>query len=251
MIEREIRDGVSVLRMAHGKANALDLSLTEGLDEALALEVEGEGRAAVLTGTGGIFSAGVDLVRLLDGGPERVARFVAALREMIWRLLTHPKPLIAAVNGHAIAGGCILACGCDYRVMAEGKGRIGVPELLVGVPFPTAALETLRMVTPAHLVQSTVFRGQAYLPDEARSRGLVDELAPPESLLGVALDRARAMAAVPTESFRVTKAQLRAPVLERIRAAEADGTEDAVAAAWSRPETLAAIREYVRKTLGK
>ena len=74
---------------------------------------------------------------------------------------------MAAVNGHAIAGGCILACACDYRVMAEGAGRIGAPELSVGVPFPSMALEILRLTLPAHRLQTMIYRGMTCTPNEA------------------------------------------------------------------------------------
>ena len=84
-----------------------------------------------------MFSAGVDLFRVIDGGAAYPDRFLPAMRRFFQTLLTFPKPVVAAVNGHAIAGGCIIAAACDYRIMATGNGRIGVPELSVGVPFPT------------------------------------------------------------------------------------------------------------------
>lgn len=251
MIERETHDGVTVLRMAHEKASALDLEFAEALGRAFAEEAAGDARALVLTGTGGIFSAGVDLVRIVDDGPEYIGRFLRVLRVLIRRLLEHPGPVVAAINGHAIAGGCVLACGCDHRIMALGRGRIGMPELAVGVPFPTAALEAVRLVTSGHRLQTTLYEGRTLLPEEALQWGLVDACVEADALLETALERGRALAAIPSESFRLTKAQLRAPALSRIAAAEADGTEDAVAAAWVRPDILEAVRRYVRWTLGK
>src|SRR5262245_40231889 len=129
MIEREARDGVVILRLAHKKASALDLELLEVLERALADASDAD--AVVLTGTGPIFSAVGEPFRVLDGGAEYVARFLPALERAIETLFTFPKPVVAAVNGHAIAGGCILAAACDYKVMARGGGRIGVPELVV------------------------------------------------------------------------------------------------------------------------
>ena len=188
---------------------------------------------------------------LAQAGHRREHKTLGVLREFIYALLEHPKPLIAAVNGHAIAGGCVMTCGCDHRLMAKGQTRIGVPELLVGVPFPTAAVEAMRLATPAHLLHDTIYSGRTFLPEEALARGLVNELVEPEELIGEAVQVARRMAEIPAESFRLTKCQLRANGLEAVRRAEADGTEADVAAAWASDEVLAAVRRYVDRTLRK
>lgn len=250
MIEREVREAVAILRMAHGKASALDLEFADALADAFE-GVSSDARAVVLTGTGGIFSAGVDLVRFVGEGPEYADRFLAALCRLIDTVFSFPRPVVAGMNGHAIAGGCVLACACDLRIMSEGRGRVGVPELLVGVPFPPAAFEVLRAVTPPHLLPTTVYGGRTYLPVDALARGLVDECVPAESVLDVSLERARALAAIPPETFRLTKVQLRAPAVARIRAARRDGTAEEIARAWSRPDTLSAVRSYLQRTLGK
>src|SRR5262245_6657115 len=130
MIERTDEDGVAVLRLAHGRANAMDAELCDALTEAMAQAASA--RAVVLTGTGGIFSAGVDLKRLLGGGRAYLDAFLPSWSRMFERVFFHPAPVVAAVNGHAIAGGCVLAAAADRRVMASDAGRIGVTELLVG-----------------------------------------------------------------------------------------------------------------------
>src|SRR5262249_18597291 len=140
MIDRSQTDGVLTLRLAHGKASAMDAELLD----ALLRELDGiaeDVRAVVLTGTASIFSAGVDLFRLTRDGADYVRRFIPLLCRCLRALFAFPRPVVAAANGHAIAGGCILVLAADYRLMADGVGRIGVPELLVGVPFPAAALE--------------------------------------------------------------------------------------------------------------
>src|SRR5687767_11604222 len=145
MIERSENLGIVTLRLAHGKASALDLELVEGVAREVAeIALSDETGAVILTGTGSIFSAGVDLYRLTDGGDEYVSRFVPALSRMLLDLFALPKPLVVAVNGHAIAGGCIFTLTGDYRIMAAGNARMGMPELLVGVPFPPAVIEVVR-----------------------------------------------------------------------------------------------------------
>jgi enoyl-CoA hydratase len=158
--------------------------------------------------------------------------------------------VVAAANGHAIAGGCILVLACDVRLMAEGTGRIGVPELLVGVPFPTAALEVVRFAVPRDKVQSLVYTGKTLLPQEALASGLIDEVVAPGVLLTRAEEIARQLALIPLQVYRMTKQSLRAEALERIERAN-EPHNRAMLEVWSAAETHAHIREYVRRTLGK
>lgn len=242
------RDGaVTVLRLAHGKANALDLELLEALGEALR-RLEGEPGAVVITGTGSIFSAGVDLFRVLDGGAAYLQRFLPALTVACERLLAFPRPLVAAVNGHALAGGWIFACAADYRVVAEGRAKLGTPELQVGVPFPPAALETMRLHTPAHLLGRMVFACRTLDVEEASRLGLVEEVVAPAGLVARAVEVAAAMGAVPAEAFRLTKLQVRQPALERARGNASIDAE--VAARWAAAETLEGIRAYLGRVVG-
>jgi enoyl-CoA hydratase len=248
MIARSLHEGVLTLRLAHGKASALDVELLD----ALWGELDGAAadvRAVVLTGTGPIFSAGVDLFRLTREGADYVRRFLPLLCRCLHALFTFPRPVVAAVNGHAIAGGCVLALACDARLMAEGAGKIGVPELLVGVPFPAAALEVVRFALPPDKVQSLINTGRTLSAQEALAAGLVDEVVAPEALQARAQELARQLALIPPPAYRLTKQALRAPALERIeKAAE---TDREVLEVWAAPETLAYIREYLRRTLGK
>jgi enoyl-CoA hydratase len=249
MLAIETRGEVAVLRMEHGKANALDLELLEELAARLA-EVEGSAaKALVLTGAGTIFSAGVDLFRLLDAGRAYLDRFLPALDVALRRLYTFPRPAVAAVNGHAIAGGCILALACDRRLMADGPGRIGVPELLVGVPFPPLPLAIVAAALAPPVAQEAIATGRTYTAAEALARGLADELAPPEALLDRACRAAADLGAVPPRAYALTKRQLRAPALARADASADLAAE--VAAAWADEATRATIRTYLERTVRK
>jgi enoyl-CoA hydratase len=248
MIEREEHEGIVTLRLAHGKVSAMDAELIEALLAELR-RLEGA-RAVVLTGTGSVFSAGVDLFRLVDGGLEYVRRFVPLLRELLLALFTVDVPVVAAANGHAIAGGGLMVMASDHRLMAEGTGRIGVPELLVGVPFPAAALEIVRYAVSTERLQPLVLTGRTLLPEEAVEWGLVDEVVPPDLLLERAHAVAAQMASVPPEVFRLTKRYLRAQALERIRAREPEN-DPAAMRVWEAPETHAYIRDYLARTVRK
>jgi enoyl-CoA hydratase len=245
MIERDLDDGILTLRLAHGRASAMDVELLEGLLNAL--EEARTVRAVVLTGSGSIFSAGVDLFRLTEGGAEYVQRFFPLLSDFIRRLFALPVPVVAAVNGHAIAGGCLMVMASDYRLMADGTSRIGVPELTVGVPFPAAALELVRYAVPADRIQTLVYGGRAVSPQEALAHGLVDAVVAPELLAPRARDAAEQLAALAPDAFRLTKALLRRPTLERMAAAV---EHDAAAfQLWSSPDTHQRIRDYLARTV--
>lgn len=248
MIESRREGQVTVLRLQHGKANALDLELLEEMDGRLAALGNGED-AVVLTGTGSIFSAGVDLFRLTGGGAAYVERFLPALVVACERLLAFPRPLVVAINGHAMAGGWIFACASDYRLMADGRGKLGTPELQVGVPFPPMALEAMRLGTPPQLLGAMIFGGRTFGAEEGLRLGLVDEVTPPEALLPRAIEVAAAMAAIPAAAFRLTKAQLRQPAIERARAAR--DVDAAAAAQWASPQTAEVIRGYLQRVVGR
>jgi enoyl-CoA hydratase len=239
---------VTVVRIEHGKANALDTELMRDLSAALRELRDGDTGAAVLTGTGGIFGAGVDLFRVISGGDAYASEFVPALATFLADLFEHPLPLVAAVNGHAIAGGCIVACACDYRLMAHGTGTIGVPELLVGVPFPTAAIEIMRFAVPPHELPALVYTGRTCAPDEALRRGLVNEVVPADQLLARARQVAEQLAAIPATVFTATKRALRSDVVARLRN---DRTLSDVVREWSSPDTRAHIEQYLDRTVRK
>ncbi|MDQ3456997.1 MAG: enoyl-CoA hydratase/isomerase family protein, partial [Actinomycetota bacterium] len=185
MLRIEQDDGVAVVRMEHGRVNAMDLELLVGLRHAFA---DLEGQPVVLTGSGSCFSAGVDLRRIVEDGPAYTGQFLGALSAVFLAAFGHPHPVVAAINGHALAGGCVLALAADYRLMAGGT--IGLTELRVGVPFPSAAVEVVRYAVGPAAGRLAL---TADTPDgeTAERLGLVHERCPPEDLLARATARAR------------------------------------------------------------
>ena len=250
MINRkQVSDNVTLVQFDHGRVSALDLEFLLAIRAEFA-ELTDTGTALVITGTGSAFSAGVDLVRLIDGGPDYVKDFLPALSGMFEDVFAYQRPVVAAVNGHAVAGGCVLACCADHRIMAAGKGRIGVPELLVGVPFPASALAAVRYATGDVGVADLVYSGATHLPDEALRRGLVDEVVPEAELLDRAIAKAEHMATVNPGTFAHTKRSLRDRYWTELettgRQRDAEMLE-----LWRSPDGLAGVAAYVRKTLGK
>lgn len=239
MIETTDESGIAVLHLARGPVNALDLELLTALPVALA--DAGDARAVVLTGAGRCLSAGVDLKSIVEGGPAYVAEFLPALSTAALALFDHPRPTVAAVNGHALAGGCVLAAACDQRLMSAGT--IGLTELLAGVPFPTVPLEIMRYATgPA--TGSLVLTGRRMDAEAARAIGLVDEVVAPDELMATALARAEGLAGAPAEVYALSKAQLHRPARQRIDA-NRPVDDPRVLELWSSPATHERLRTYL------
>jgi enoyl-CoA hydratase len=236
--------------MSHGKANALDIEFCDALAARFSELRASDAKAVVLTGQGRIFSAGVNLKRLSEGGEYYIRQFLPALHRLYDAAFFHPKPLVAAINGHAIAGGAVLACCADRRIMARDTGRIGVTEILVGVPFPALAFEIVRFAVPPRYLSEFTLTGATYATDAALQRGWIDEVAEPDDLLDDALSVARELAMLSPPAFSQTKSQIRQAAAERLRRS-GEATDRAVTEIWTAPATLAYIRDYVARTLNK
>jgi enoyl-CoA hydratase len=242
MLVTEDLGDVAVLRIEHGRVGALDVELLNALAEAVAAT----DRALVITGSGSCFSAGVDLRRILDGGRPYTAELLAALSRTFRVVFDHPRPTVAAVNGHAIAGGCVLALACDVRLMSGG--RIGLTELAVGVPFPTAALEVVRHALGSRADQ-VLLGAQTTDRERALALGMVDELPEPADLLPRAVALATELAARSPESYRLAKVQLHRSANAAIEAT-ADG-DAAVLAGWTSDDTRRRIEGALAALTGR
>lgn len=250
MIEIVNDAGVAVLTLQHGKANALDIEFCVAIADRFDALASSDARAVVLAARGNIFCAGVDLKRVSEGGAAYVREFLPALHRLYQAVFFHPKPVVAAVNGYAIAGGAVLACCADRRIMARASGRIGVTELAVGVPFPALAFEVVRFAVPKRNLAEFTLSGATYDCDAALDRGWIDEIAEPADLVEDALAVARELAELSPVAFAQTKRQLRSEASERMEKSGA-ATERAVTEIWCADNTLARIRDYVARMLAK
>jgi enoyl-CoA hydratase len=232
----ELVDGVSMVRFDHPPVNALDLDL---LDD-LIVTMRGVDGPAVLTGTGGCFSAGVDLRAITDGGAEYTDRFLTALSAAFLAVFDHPAPVVAAINGHAIAGGCVFAMAADNRLMSAGT--IGLTELAVGAMFPTSALEICRHAMGASVTQATLGAGTVDV-SVAAALGWVDEVVTAGELVPRAAALARELGEYAPPVYAMTKEQLHRPARAAIEAG-AD-TDEVVRASWMSEQTHARIRAYM------
>lgn len=248
MIDVKTEDGIAIVTTRHGKANALDIALCEGLAKCFEDLRAADARAVVLTGQGRIFSAGVDLLQVTAGGADYLRKFLPALPRLYDAVFFHPRPVVAAINGHAIAGGCVLACCADRRIMARSGGRIGVTELLVGVPFPALAFEILRFAVPARHLPEFAFGGATYDVDAALAHGWIDEAVEADALPRRAIAAAQSLANLSPAAFAQTKKQLRQEAADRVERSGAM-TDQTVTDIWI--EALGYVRDYVARTLNK
>ena len=238
-----------MLTLDRPPANAEDETLLGDLSAALdAAGADAAVRAVVLTGAGRFFSGGFDLSapRRED---EEVAVMTTLFRDTHVKLLTMPKPTIAMVNGHAIAGGLILVLACDYRLGLDGDYKIGLNEVAIGASYPKVALEITRLRL-AHQRASELLLGAALYPaGQAIRLGVVDELFPADKLEDTVMRRAERMGAFPREAYVHTKLALLAETVERVMA---ETPEEAArgAAIWQTAESRAA-RDKQREKLGK
>jgi enoyl-CoA hydratase len=155
-------------------------------------------------------------------------------------------PTIAAVNGHAIAGGAILALCCDYRIGTEGDYKIGLAEARVGVPFPVAAMAILQSELSHPVARTMVLTARNSRPSDAVSMGVLDELQPAELLLQRAIEVAQEMAALPRAIYGRIKHDLRGPALARINDAIINRKEPMLES-WLSNETRAASAEALKR----
>lgn len=250
MVEWELQDGIAVLEVVNPPVNALDGNVLGSFAAALD-EIDGSNAIAlVVTGRGSAFSAGADLFRVLAESPEYLARSQVRLSESFGRLFMFPRPVIAAVNGHAIAGGCVIACAADHVVAVDTEDvRIGLAELKVGVPFPAWALEIARHRVAPQFLEEALYFGRLYGPGEAMRRGFVNELVSPSALMGRAFEVARRLATIPRETFRLTKEAVRTPVAERART-HGTAHDDEVRDAWASPEVRGAMESFLARNFG-
>ena len=248
MIEHSQHQGIHELRLARPPVNALDPQLCRQLREAVVAAVADGAQGIVLSGGPGAFSAGLDVPHLLGLDAPALREAWAGFIDAARALAQSPVPVVAALNGHAPAGGCVLALCCDYRVMAAGDYRIGLNETQVGLVAPEGIQRLLRRVVGPHRAERLQVAGAMIDAQQALAIGLVDELAP----IADVPERARAWMAgllsLPRQPMLATRAIARADVVDALRPELLE--LDRFVASWTDPDTQSALRALVAR-LGK
>jgi len=221
LLHVEERDGVAIIQMDDGKANALGPAMIHALLDAFD-SAEADGHPIVLTGREGRFSAGFDL-KVMGSGAEAAKNLVRLGAELFLRVYLHPRPVVIAASGHAMAGGAVLLLCADERFGAEGAFKIGLNEVAIGLPVPwfVTELAEARLERRARIA-STLF-ARIHDPEAAMDAGFLDRIVEPEALLDSAVETAAVLAKLPERSFASTKRSQRESLADRVRSGlEAD-----------------------------
>lgn len=220
---------VATLTLSRGKVNALNGAVVDELRVALeALEGEPGVRAIILTGSGKFFSFGFDIPEFLSFGREQFAVYLTAFTDLYTYLFLYPKPVVAAVNGHAVAGGCMLALACDHRVMVAGGAKMSLNEIGFGSSVFAGSTEMLRFWVGGASATAVLYSGAMYSAVEAERLGLVHEVADADGLTAAAGKAASGLAAKHPPAFAGIKSLLRKPIAEEMRRREAESIREFV-----------------------
>lgn len=246
MFDERRQTGCLTIVFNHGAVNAIDLEFCQGLIQRFEqTRHDPEISAIVIKGNGRVFSAGIDLKRWLAEDPSYVAPFMIALEQLFECVFCFPKPVVSVIDGHAIAGGCMLATAADVRLISR-SARIGILESRLGVPLPMTAIEIIRHVAVAPAFRQIITRGATYTGNDAVAVGLADECVDPaESRLSAVADE---LSAMPLSVFQLTKQQMRHPVMRIAKQNKAE-LFDKYLEIWQSQQTRDAIAAYVEQRL--
>lgn len=213
MVSCKHEDDLAYIRMEDGKANAMNMAFLEKLGEAF--ENAKSAKAVVLSsGQGAFFSGGLDLKTLPGLSQPDFLATVNRFEQVMRSILEFPLPVVAHVQGHALAGGAVLLLCCDYAVGAMGEYKVGLNETAIGIPLPEFVLELGKLkLLPNHWMRALV-HGEAYYPLDAGEAGYLDEVLNPDEAFSRAREKARQLAKVPADAYLTTKRLLRKPVLD-------------------------------------
>lgn len=243
-VRSRVIDGLSYVTLARERGNAIDESLLDGLTEAIQRAEEDRAVEGVLLGAEGkLFSPGLDLVALVGLDRAAMRRFMSRFAAAVLQLYTFPKPMVAALSGHALAGGMILALTADWRILRE-DALVGLNELKVGVPLPFGVTMILREAGLGPRLEEVALFGRNYRGAEGVAAGLVHEVHAGDGFEAFCVDRLREMTSKDARAFSVTKRYLRSRTVERIRAYDAQFLDEFLDG-WFSPGTRARVESIV------
>jgi enoyl-CoA hydratase/carnithine racemase len=248
MILIDRHGSVAVVALDQSVTNPLTQDLLDKLSDSLDDLREDESvRAVVLTSSSEkFFSIGFNIPQLIDLPRSTFETFYRTFNRLCLDLYAFPKPTVAALKGHAIAGGCILALCCDYRCIAEGRKLMGVNEIKLGVPVPYPADCILRQLVGDRTARDMMESGEFFATDELLRFGVVDRSVPADRVLSESVEQADALGAMPTAAFAVIKRNRVERVEATIRA-HLEEKEQLFMDCWYSDEARALLREAVKK----
>lgn len=240
------RDGeIATVTLSRGKVNALNEPMVEELTEAFQnLEKDDTVNSVILTDSGKFFSFGFDVPEFQNYAKSDFIRYLKKFTHFYTYLFLFPKPVVAALNGHTIAGGCMLATACDYRLMVSGKAKIALNEITFGSSVFAGSVEMLRFCAGSRNAQSILYSGAMYSAEEAFELSLVDQVSSETALAEDARRVALEFAQKDSSAFSCTKHLLRKSVAEEMIKREKDGILEFVDI-WYSEQTWEKLKEIM------
>jgi enoyl-CoA hydratase len=214
LVRTERRDEIAILTLDRPKANAFSPELVAALSEALAAQTRSRG-VVLASALPGLFSAGWDLKHILDYDRPAMEEFVGTYCDLVRQTFVFGPPLVAALSGHAVAGGLIVAMGADERIAAEGKGKLGLSEVILGVSVPQCLMEPFRHVVGPRAMERLAATGENLTVEQARAIGLIDRVVPAGELLERAVERVQVLAGLSAPAYAAIKLRSRAAAIAR------------------------------------
>lgn len=228
-ISRTVQDGIARVVIRRGKVNAFNDAVIDEMSRTFGeLALDPSVRAITLTGTGKFFSFGFDIPQFLGYNKERFTRYLTGFTRLYREIFLHPKPVVAMLNGHTIAGACMIATSCDYRVMVTGKARISLNEINFGSSVFAGSVEMLKLLVGPRNAETVLYSGAMYTAEEALRMGLVDRVVAEADLEDEAGRVAREYATRDPDAFRGIKGLLRRAVAEQMERTERASIEEFV-----------------------
>lgn len=232
-----IKDRLALITLNRGKSNALNREMiTELTDMLHNISNDDNIGGVIITGKEHFFSAGLDLIELYSYNEEEIKSFWNLFLDFGARITAFKKPLVAAINGHSPAGGCVIALACDARVMAEGKYIIGLNEVPVGIIVPESIFNLYAFWLGKANASRSLLEGKLFSPEEALQIGLVDELVNPNSIMTAAERRIRKYMALEPNTWQQSKLNIRKELIAAT-AADQSQTIEAMLTQWWAPST--------------
>jgi enoyl-CoA hydratase/carnithine racemase len=210
-------EGIARVALSRGKVNAINEKVVDELTDCFrALSYDPSVTAVILTGEGKFFTFGFDIPEFLSYTKEAFVRYLTKFTGLYTDIFLYPKPVVAALNGHTIAGGCMLAIACDYRIMVPGNAKISLNEINFSSSVFAGSVELMKLLLGQKQAETALLGGAMYSAEEALQLGLIDRIAAAADLGNAAMAKAREFAAQDSAAFRSIKKLLRQATAEEM-----------------------------------
>lgn len=249
-LETRIQNDYLLIQLKRGRSNPINAQMVNELRQVFRdLPHDTDVKGAILTGQPKFFSVGLDVVELYDYDRETMKAFWFDFSHLIVEMISCPKPIVAAINGHSPAGGCVLAMCCDYRVMANGKYNIGLNEIPVGIVAPSSIYYLYSFVVGEGLAYQLLMDGTLMNAEAAHKIRLVNEVADEADVLTQAENKLQQYMGFSPTAWQESKRNLRKPLLKRINDDFESGFEGTLYHWWS-PEFRSQLQAMIAKLKG-